>query len=1031
MQLAHSSVARALASLLAVFSVGASGLACSSNESPADELASYYPALPAATGAAQVAYAGPITTANSNELLTGPAASGMVGDYFMRNDKARFVISAATRVFGVVPQGGNLIDAALADSSGHQLTEDQFGEMSLLYVLGRTCDPDHVDVVRDGSGGGVAVLRSVGKSANNDYLNIKGIGVFPVDAAEDPTIEDSVLCATTYVLEPGSTTLQVYHSLYNAGANSINGPLGVLADTGGQTESFGDQEGFQRLNIAQLSTLNTVSPINYVVYQAPGTGYGIIPRHPTPTVNGAFLVAGVSLVLLGADTLTDLLTTSKYFMHLAAGAGLTQRYDVVVGHDANDTDNVYRTGNGETLAAVSGTALFSGGGPATDARVGVFVDANNNGLVDDDEKVLDYIDVAADGTFSGKVATTAGALLLRAEVKNIGRSQAVVTGANVTLTVPSPIKVDFSIVDDTTNMNIPSRLIVVGNHPAFPDERVFETYDRVEGVVVTQHNIHGTSTDVGDGADPALLLPAGGSYRIYASRGTEWSVASQPFTATADTSLQFRLRQVAPASGYLATEWHVHDINSPDSNIPTDERVRSAVSAGIEMFAVTDHDFVSDFQPLVESLGLTNYLRVIPGIEVTPFAYGHFNAWPMDVDTTSPNGGAIDWAQGDNGFSMTPGEIYDTMRTRGAQMVQVNHSRASGFAQFQSFFDRANLTYDYSNRTIFGDFANASVPNDWLRLPGEDLWSDKFNGLEIWNGFGMTDSDGDGRQEVQNLDRVTRDWFNMLSMGFVVTPSADSDTHTSSADPMGMPRTYVRVPDDSAMALSTGSSVPDVLATMTGDMPRDLVLTDGPMIAVANGVQPGPSVLGQTITASPAGSPITLTVTMTAADWAQFDTLEVFANETPDTPPAAGEPTSLVPLKCWTSRDLTSFDPKDPCALASMTAESMTVNLVDLGGGFARYEATVTVTLDPSDIVTRAGATGTDAWLVFRVRGNRAIFPIMSQNVITTDTLPVLLAGDPVAVDNALQGIGMQASATTSAIFVDFDGGGYLAPFHP
>ena len=91
----------------------------------------------------------------------------------------------------------------------------------------------------------------------------------------------------------------------------------------------------------------------------------------------------------------------------------------------------------------------------------------------------------------------------------------------------------------------------------------------------------------------------------------------------------------------------------------------------------------------------------------------------------------------------------------------------------------------------------------------------------------------------------------------------------------------------------------------------------------------------------------------------------------------------------------------------------------------------MTLTLDPSDIVTRAGATGTDAWLVFRVRGNRAIFPIMSQNVITTDSLPVLLAGDPTAVDNVLQGVGMQASATTSAIFVDFDGGGYLAPFHP
>jgi predicted metal-dependent phosphoesterase TrpH len=37
--------------------------------------------------------------------------------------------------------------------------------------------------------------------------------------------------------------------------------------------------------------------------------------------------------------------------------------------------------------------------------------------------------------------------------------------------------------------------------------------------------------------------------------------------------------------------------------------VRSAVSAGIEMFAVTDHDFVDDLQPVVEELEVADVLR--------------------------------------------------------------------------------------------------------------------------------------------------------------------------------------------------------------------------------------------------------------------------------------------------------------------------------------------------------------------------------------------------------------------------------------
>ena len=38
------------------------------------------------------------------------------------------------------------------------------------------------------------------------------------------------------------------------------------------------------------------------------------------------------------------------------------------------------------------------------------------------------------------------------------------------------------------------------------------------------------------------------------------------------------------------------------------------------------------------------------------------------------------------------------------------------------------------------------------------------------------------------LDRVLRDYFNMLSMGFTPTPAANSDTHTSVADPVVTPR---------------------------------------------------------------------------------------------------------------------------------------------------------------------------------------------------------------------------------------------------
>ena len=1003
--------------------------ACGDNVS---ELSNYYPQLPDPTGAAPTAFAGQVTDAS--QLVTGPAQSGLVGDYFLKNAQATFIVQAATRVLGVIPQGGNLVDATLNDGS----TVDQFGELALMYVLGRTCEPDRIEVVRDGSGGGVAVLRAIGKTANDDYLNIKGIGLFSIPLAIDPTVEDHALCATTYVLEPGSPVLAVYHSLYNAGSDEIDGPIGTIADSGGTTEQWSNAFGFERADIRVISSLGTPHPSDYTVFQGPGVAYGVIPRHADANMHVvAASIAGVSIVLDNNDSLLDILNPEKYALRLAPKAGVLQRYDVVVAHDVSAIDTYWRERTrGEKEQTITGKVTFADGLAAVGARVGVFLDGNANGVIDSattdldgdgkpDDPVLTYFDVAPDGTYQGKVPS-AGNLIVRAEVKNVGRSAPAPFAATTNLTIPAPLKVDFQILDHATGLPIPGRLVVIGDHPAFPDQRVFETYDRAEGIVTQEHAIRGTSTDLGDGADEPLLLPAG-AYRIYASRGTEWSIASAAVSATG--TYTFELDHVVPTPGYYATDWHVHQINSPDSPVPSDERVRSAVSAGVEMFAVTDHDYISNLQPIVEQLHLERLLRVVSGVETTPFAFGHINAWPLVPDLTSANGGAVDWARGAAlGQSMTPGEIYAALKARGAQMVQVNHPRASGVSEFQSLFSRANLKFDYDQRTIFGDYQNADVPNDYLRLPEENLWSDNFTGLEIWNGFATSDSNGDGLRENQSLDVIMHDWLSMLSLGLYVTPAGDSDTHTITTNPLGMPRTYVRVADDSADALADGTAVDEVVMTQTGAMsaPRDVIVTDGPMLDVTVGGLPA---LGRVISSN--GVAATIDVKIYAAEWAAFDTLEVFANSTPDGATAHPD-TELQPLKCWTSRDLSMLNAKDPCKVAVIAPEAMVVTLVTLPGGGKRFEATVHVTLDAQDIATRAGATGKDAWLVFRARGDVGIFPILTTDDAVSDaTMPALLGGDFTAIRAALTGKGVQAQAVTAPVFLDFDGGGYRAPFAP
>ncbi len=132
------------------------------------------------------------------------------------------------------------------------------------------------------------------------------------------------------------------------------------------------------------------------------------------------------------------------------------------------------------------------------------------------------------------------------------------------------------------------------------------------------------------------------------------------------------------------------------------------------MFAVTDHDYVSDLQPLVEQMGLKNLLRVVPGIEVTPFPYGHFNGWPVEPDNTSANHGAIDWgARRDRRARDDAGrDLRRDARPRRARWSRstTRATRASPSSRPTSIARTSSSTT--TQRMIYGDYENADVPND-------------------------------------------------------------------------------------------------------------------------------------------------------------------------------------------------------------------------------------------------------------------------------------------------------------------------------
>jgi hypothetical protein len=179
-----------------------------------------------------------------------------------------------------------------------------------------------------------------------------------------------------------------------------------------------------------------------------------------------------------------------------------------------------------------------------------------------------------------------------------------------------------------------------------------------------------------------------------------------------------------------------------------------------------------------------------------------------------------------------------------------------------------------------------------------------------------------------------------------------------------------------------------------------------------------------------AGGEATLAISVQSPRWAEFDTIEIFANAIPD---IRSDVTVLQPVACFTVVPEADLPPDDPCAKAPLGSAPLDVNLVAVAPGFQRYEASATITLstDQAEALYPEGGTGEDVWVVVRARGDRGVYPLLLSGMVTEENLATLVSGSQTEVEAALDGVGVTATAFTAPIYLDLDGGGYRARFAP
>ncbi len=393
-----------------------------------------------------------------------------------------------------------------------------------------------------------------------------------------------------------------------------------------------------------------------------------------------------------------------------------------------------------------------------------------------------------------------------------------VDGDAVSLELPTPGRITISVNDTNANpMHAYVRLNGGGNW---------------DGVVL-------------DGEHSLTVVP--GTYNVVARHGPEWEGATAQVEVAANESKQVDLilEHSVNTDGWISADLHQHMEPSPDSAAHIEARVKENVGLGVEFAVPTDHDVVSNLQPFIDALGLTQDIGTFSGVEISPLAT-HVGLYPMTFQRDKRGRGTVPLAvltDGEPTRRLIP-EVVDIARTLSSDpVVQLNHARrdSSGMLELVNFEPELG--------------PDAVVDSRFFST---------FDTMEIVNRF-------------ENTCRLFGDWSGFLNYGLTPTGLANSDEHGLSGS-TGVPRNYLMIDKEPSAVTAEDARV---------------ALRDGRVVSGANGfisideANPGDLI-------STNGDPVDLTVTVQTPSWASATNLVVVANgEELDAVTATDDPSAL------------------------------------------------------------------------------------------------------------------------------------------
>lgn len=898
------------------------------------------------------------------DLVGGPGALGEVGDYLLANEQIRVVVQGPgySRGFGLY--GGSLIDVDLqrpssAGSSAGGEGRDNFSELFPAIFLKAMKPLENGISVRqldDGSGG--AVLTITGRP--DEFL-------FVAERINDLLVDSEKLYfQNEYKLLPGKRYIEITTTVINRGTSTVeipgqgitqlsemlNGftlPVGDVILFGAGNDVFSEGAGFDmRFTLEALYKETPPLPklpglvTPFLATRGEGISYGFMSGITDPALSfvsrtgytGApvdslvipFIAASFTGAFYGAAPAT-----------LEAGASFSfKKYFIVGDGDVASIRDVVHQLWAEKRVDLRPQVFGTFSGRVRDART----QAPEEGVavVTFDATGSPYNQHTPDSTGSFRGSYAPGRYTYR--VVSAGRFttdpvEFVVAENEPTyaeIQLPEPGMVSVRILD-TDGRLLPARCTLVGRFDeanAGLDPKSF-LYDLSVGEAMRPTDL------IPDTSDPAtrefvehvILAPGGqkaehvrpGKYRAVCSRGMEYDISTEDVEVRPGevTQLQATLARAIDTTGWASGDYHLHADPSVDSSMPLEDRIAHCATEGLDVACSSDHNFVTDYAPVIAGLGLESWLQGMVGLEMTTLEIGHFNAFPLSYDPGPVTKGSFEWS------GRKPADLFEDLRCLGSfgpdnTIIQVNHPRDTILGYFNNYNFDQDTGEPEDSQDLLVPVADACTetgeppppPNPRCSAPsggpsaphcefGKTRFALDFDAIEIFNGkrfellhtyrvpevlpppplpdnippAGSVLRDEDGNVAFPG---GLEDWFTMLNRGQVYTAMANSDSHSAEDEP-GLPRTYVPVTRDQPGAI-------DELELIAGLKSQRAMLTNGPFIRISaagngtcrtrGGTDLGVSSCGMGEVVQAANGGISVSVSIDTAPWISIDTVRFY-----------------------------------------------------------------------------------------------------------------------------------------------------------